>query len=285
MMGLESWSANSVPSLFGFQGRDFLAGLMGGFLLFGCATVEDTSGSGSGQGTTQSGTEGEVDDSGQSGSSDEQGDGSAGEAHGDEGSDQGTTGNDGDDDGDSDSGSQNGGGDNTGSGAGGNGETDSGGSSGDTGGAGGGGSGEITGPACRSPEVSPGSNSYDRFEGTGFSNACMEDADCFRGGCSNEICSADSGVSGTCDVPSNPPQGSCGCVAGECLWYTNDCACDSDSDCRTHSGYCSECVCYPLKADDPSPFCDHITVSCMVDPCEGKSAVCREGQCALAEEP
>jgi eight-cysteine-cluster-containing protein len=70
--------------------------------------------------------------------------------------------------------------------------------------------------------VPAGSPHHGRVEGTSFPNACQSDADCHVGGCSSEVCSAEPGVSSTCEMPADgwPSQGaSCGCVAGECSWY------------------------------------------------------------------
>lgn len=65
---------------------------------------------------------------------------------------------------------------------------------------------------------------HDRFEGTGFDNACSTDADCHTGGCSSEVCSAATDVVTTCDVPLvSLPQGTaCGCVTGQCIWWNAD---------------------------------------------------------------
>lgn len=63
---------------------------------------------------------------------------------------------------------------------------------------------------------------YGRVEGTSFQNACQADSQCFAGGCSSEICTAEQGVSGTCEAPADgwPTTGStCGCVQGSCVWY------------------------------------------------------------------
>jgi hypothetical protein len=63
---------------------------------------------------------------------------------------------------------------------------------------------------------------YGRVEGTSFQNGCQSDGQCFVGGCSSEICSAEQGVSGTCDMPAAgfPSKGAtCGCVSGQCVWY------------------------------------------------------------------
>lgn len=63
---------------------------------------------------------------------------------------------------------------------------------------------------------------YARVEGTSFQNGCSGDAQCYVGGCSNEVCSAEQGVSSTCEAPVDgwPSAGStCGCVKGQCVWY------------------------------------------------------------------
>jgi hypothetical protein len=63
---------------------------------------------------------------------------------------------------------------------------------------------------------------YQRVEGTSFQNACSRDDQCAVGGCSSEVCSAEQGVSSTCEAPADgwPTTGaSCGCVQGQCIWY------------------------------------------------------------------
>lgn len=55
-----------------------------------------------------------------------------------------------------------------------------------------------------------------------MANDCQSDDQCFTGGCSNEMCSAEQGASSTCEMPADgwPTTGaSCGCVAGQCQWY------------------------------------------------------------------
>lgn len=60
---------------------------------------------------------------------------------------------------------------------------------------------------------------YARVEGTAFKNACRRDAECFKSGCSGEICSAEQANS-TCEVRPWPQRGAvCGCVSGTCIWY------------------------------------------------------------------
>jgi eight-cysteine-cluster-containing protein len=61
---------------------------------------------------------------------------------------------------------------------------------------------------------------YDRVEGVDFPNDCESDDDCFVGGCSGEVCSAEEGVQTTCEARDWPTEGgSCGCVQGTCVWY------------------------------------------------------------------
>jgi eight-cysteine-cluster-containing protein len=71
----------------------------------------------------------------------------------------------------------------------------------------------------RVPSVEKSDPNYARFEAPEMNNACKEDAQCFRGGCSGEVCSAHDGVASTCDDIGNAPLGRCGCVHNECVWY------------------------------------------------------------------
>ena len=49
---------------------------------------------------------------------------------------------------------------------------------------------------------------------------CQQDKECHTGGCGAEICSADIDATSSCDVQDWPIKGAtCGCVAGECLWF------------------------------------------------------------------
>lgn len=73
---------------------------------------------------------------------------------------------------------------------------------------------------ARTPAVSKDSPNYDIFEGTSFKNGCATDADCHIGGCSHEVCSAETRVMSSCIAREDQPRGaSCGCISGECLWY------------------------------------------------------------------
>jgi eight-cysteine-cluster-containing protein len=74
--------------------------------------------------------------------------------------------------------------------------------------------------AKRTPAVPKESPNYDLFEGTSHKNDCKADADCHVGGCSHEVCSADTRVMSSCIKHEDQPQGvTCGCVSGECIWY------------------------------------------------------------------
>ena len=73
---------------------------------------------------------------------------------------------------------------------------------------------------ARTPAVPKDSPNYDVFEGTSFKNACTTDADCHVGGCSHEVCSAETRIMSPCIAREDQPRGaSCGCISGECLWY------------------------------------------------------------------
>ena len=57
-----------------------------------------------------------------------------------------------------------------------------------------------------------------------------------------------------------------------------------DAGCKLFSYECSggqfpACTCLALAGDQPDPTCDAGTVSCFVDPCQGKTAACNAGQC------
>jgi hypothetical protein len=63
---------------------------------------------------------------------------------------------------------------------------------------------------------------YGRLEGDGLPNACKRDGECFADGCAREVCSAQRGVTTTCEKSpaALPTDASCGCVAGECVWWS-----------------------------------------------------------------
>jgi len=73
---------------------------------------------------------------------------------------------------------------------------------------------------ARTPAVPKSSPNYDLFEGTAHKNACKADADCHVGGCSHEVCSADTRVMSSCIMHDDQPRdATCGCVNSECIWF------------------------------------------------------------------
>jgi hypothetical protein len=89
-------------------------------------------------------------------------------------------------------------------------------------------------PARRTPAVRADDPQYARLEGARYKNDCDADSDCGIGGCSMEMCSAEPGRPAICEdgvdgarwgVEDGLPRGegaSCGCVAGQCVWYRLD---------------------------------------------------------------
>jgi len=58
-------------------------------------------------------------------------------------------------------------------------------------------------------------------------------------------------------------------------------ACETDSDCRAFSDYCTRCDCRALSVCEAEPACPTPGVQCLVDPCGAKEAYCAAGTCAL----
>lgn len=75
---------------------------------------------------------------------------------------------------------------------------------------------------ARTAVVPPEHPQYGRLEGEGLANACKRDGECAMGGCAREVCSAERGVTTTCEaLPVQlPTDAACGCVGGECIWYS-----------------------------------------------------------------
>jgi hypothetical protein len=59
-------------------------------------------------------------------------------------------------------------------------------------------------------------------------------------------------------------------------------SCRTDADCRLFSDYCTGCDCRALPTGAPDPTCSGPGVQCLVDPCQQKSAVCKNGACMVA---
>ncbi len=91
---------------------------------------------------------------------------------------------------------------------------------------------------------------YNRFEGTGFANACDSDATCARAGCSGEVCAATKDIMGTCEALSVtiPASASCGCVAGQCVWWSDGSAkleAAPSPPAESHGAACGDKTCAP----------------------------------------
>jgi eight-cysteine-cluster-containing protein len=166
----------------------------------------------------------------------------------------------------------------------------SGGANPDGGSAGSGGSGGAGGGAPREAALSAADPLYNRYEAPGADNVCESDADCLVSGCNNEVCAAES-VETTCEVIP-VPDGKCGCVNGECIWYratgeagtggtggTAGSGCDIDDDCVLYSNYCDGCTCEALLKNEREPVCTGTLVTCFVDPCLNHIAACVNGAC------
>jgi eight-cysteine-cluster-containing protein len=127
---------------------------------------------------------------------------------------------------------------------------------------------------------------YGRVEGTQNPGECKADADCFKGGCSSEVCSAQSDVITTCEVH-EWPQGSdssCGCVEGQCLWYRvagggGDPGGGAAQGMKCDDGKCAEglsCVSYYGIAGPSGPK----FTSCEI-PCPLPESTCPDGQTCI----
>jgi hypothetical protein len=57
--------------------------------------------------------------------------------------------------------------------------------------------------------------------------------------------------------------------------------CTSAADCRTYGLHCDACTCVALPVGSVDPVCNGMPVSCLIDPCTGKTAVCTSGMCAI----
>lgn len=77
-------------------------------------------------------------------------------------------------------------------------------------------------PVCTDvPTVATSNVRYNRWEAPRFRNACTVDTDCFRTGCSGEVCAAEN-VPTTCEAITRAG-GTCGCVANVCVWNVEVC--------------------------------------------------------------
>jgi hypothetical protein len=58
----------------------------------------------------------------------------------------------------------------------------------------------------------------------------------------------------------------------------------TNADCRLFPSYCATapCVCLAVSRHDPLPRCTGGMVTCLVDPCRGRTASCVGGSCAVS---
>ncbi len=79
------------------------------------------------------------------------------------------------------------------------------------------------GGALRTPLVPETHSLYARMEAPNMANGCNGDSECKKSGCSGETCAAVE-VMSTCEAGpvQLPAEGSCGCVTGQCRWYTTE---------------------------------------------------------------
>src|SRR5262249_41845664 len=119
---------------------------------------------------------------------------------------------------------------------------------------------------------------YARFEQPSLKNACKVDADCHTGGCSDEMCTAEEGVSGPCDAVDKSilAGATCGCVVGQCNWFRTVGGEGAPQGTPCPDGKCAAgltCVSYYGIAGPRGPK----FTSCEV-PCQGPAAKCPDGQ-------
>ena len=166
-------------------------------------------------------------------------------------------------------------------------------------------------PIPRCPELDKTVANYDRFEGTGFSNGCKSDADCHVGGCSSEVCAAEH-VATTCEGLPWTPQGTCGCLNGQCLWHEkcpqkcggfaglpcpvdHECLDDPSDKCDPKAGG-ADCIgyCSPIPCTSCSDTCPKGTIcdtdGCLGPPCKiggggGCAGTCKATPCNKEECP
>ena len=114
--------------------------------------------------------------------------------------------------------------------------------------------------------------------------ACAATAACAPG----LVCTTDHGA---CDRP--PGCGPDDMCAAVCYGVCADAeaaaaepkavACQVDADCVTHSNYCGGCRCDALPKGDEPDKCPGKLVSCVMDPCRGRAALCKGGRCVAGE--
>jgi len=120
---------------------------------------------------------------------------------------------------------------------------------------------------------------YARLEQPSLKNACKGDGDCKVGGCSDEMCTAEEGVTGPCDVidKSVIAGATCGCVVGQCNWYRTAADTGAPQGTPCPDGKCApglSCVTYYGIAGPRGPEFTSCEITCRGDKCpEGQMCV------------
>ncbi|MFO0724237.1 MAG: hypothetical protein U1E65_10670 [Myxococcota bacterium] len=135
--------------------------------------------------------------------------------------------------------------------------------------------------ACKSsePAATPAPQNPPQAAADGKSS-CTSTSDCKKA----ERCTTDDGV---CDPPPGcSPEFPCLQVCtGSCVEKPTAAKvaakCTADADCKAVASYCHGCACLALGASDEAPACDEPPVNCLVAPCQGRKAICKEGVCAV----
>lgn len=94
--------------------------------------------------------------------------------------------------------------------------------------------------------------------------------------CCNASCGICTPPDGVCT------QQLCDAPAGDSGNTAPGATCSQDSDCRLFSDYCTGCDCRALLKTDKAPACSGPGVRCLADPCQNRTAVCRDGKCQAA---
>jgi len=108
----------------------------------------------------------------------------------------------------------------------------------------------TTAPPPLEPLFAEGDPHHGAFEAPELPNACAVDGDCHRGGCGDQVCSAQLDVMTICvALPVALPQdAACGCLSGSCQWSSPSGAAPVDAtkgDLGATSSPCAELLCSP----------------------------------------
>ncbi len=61
----------------------------------------------------------------------------------------------------------------------------------------------------------------------------------------------------------------------------SDVGANCEAGCRLFSNRCNGCACLALSRSESNPSCDGGLVTCIVDPCDGKTAICTTDGCSV----